>query len=110
MGVDVEELNSRIDVAALAGVVLTAEEHADSASDLLRYWTRKEAVLKATGEGLRTPLTEIQVSGPGERPRVLKGPDPVQLVDLDPGEGYVAAVAALQASELEVHSRLAAEL
>ena len=63
-------------------------------------WVRKEAVLKATGHGLRIPPDQVEVSGPGEDPALLGWPldiDPasVDLHTLDPGDGYAGAVALL---------------
>lgn len=64
-------------------------------------WTRKEAYVKARGEGLSMPLCDFDVSlAPGEPAQLLNTrPDPQEaarwrLVDLSPGEGYAAAVAA----------------
>ena len=64
----------------------------------LRYWVRKEAVLKATGLGLATDPREVVVSGWREPARVLRDPaggDPAQwrLWDVDPCPGYLGAVA-----------------
>jgi 4'-phosphopantetheinyl transferase len=77
----------------------------------LRCWTRKEAVLKATGEALTTAMDALQVSPPDEAPRVLRWPGPaareVRLHDLEPGAGYAACVAALTALPLHVSERTA---
>jgi 4'-phosphopantetheinyl transferase len=73
------------------------------------WWARKEAVLKATGDGLAISPAAVLVSGP-DRPPALLGWDgrrlaesargkgfhgPAQLQDLTPGVGYVASVAVL---------------
>ena len=104
VGVDVEALNRRADVDTLAPHVLSSVERdtggvgADAAR-FLRYWTRKEAVLKATGDGLRAPMTELTVSAPDQVAYVVtwaSRPDLVSrfvLADLHPGDGYVACVA-----------------
>jgi len=63
-------------------------------------WTRKEAYIKARGEGLSLPLHQFDVSlAPGEQAQLLntKG-DPHEafrwsLQDLRPASGYVAALA-----------------
>lgn len=63
-------------------------------------WTRKEAYIKARGEGLSAPLDNFEVSlAPGEVAALLsfKG-DPQEtsrwsLQELYPGPGYVAAIA-----------------
>lgn len=63
-------------------------------------WTRKEAYIKARGEGLSLPLDQFDVSlSPGEAAELLgTRPDPGEaarwsLHELVPGKGYVAAVA-----------------
>ncbi|TPQ22184.1 4'-phosphopantetheinyl transferase family protein [Streptomyces sporangiiformans] len=67
----------------------------------LTYWTRKEAVLKATGEGLNTPMTDFTLSGPEEPPTLLTWhpPDATRpvpaLADVRLGEDCHGAVAAL---------------
>lgn len=57
-------------------------------------WTRKEAYIKARGEGLQIPLASFQVSlTPGEVTR-LKSEDNSNwdLLSLQPGTGYVGAL------------------
>jgi 4'-phosphopantetheinyl transferase len=92
LGVDVEHVRPLHDAPALARRVLTSEEHARWASEpttpaLLRLWVRKEAVVKATGEGLSRPLDELSVLDPA-------GVDGLRLIELESVvSGYVAAVA-----------------
>ena len=63
-------------------------------------WTRKEAYIKAIGEGLSKPLEDFDVAfAPGEDPALLAvrgDPDEASrwsFYDLQPGEGYAGALA-----------------
>jgi 4'-phosphopantetheinyl transferase len=82
VGVDVESTRSEID--DLAALVLHASEPPVAGEDLLRVWTRKEALLKATGEGLARPMSHIDLTT--EAPRFL-------VRDIACGDGYVCSVA-----------------
>jgi len=109
VGVDVEQLNPRRDVAALIPEILSATERralaalpaAASALALLRYWTRKEALLKATGDGLAVALSTITVTPPPAPPALVAwaAAPPLEaeahLFDLNPGPGHVASLAVL---------------
>ena len=114
VGVDVEQLDGRLrepgdgDLAALARMVLAEDERAALAAvpadgqtrAFLVAWTRKEAVTKAQGDGLRVPFGDVIVAADPAGPRLAAWPYPqdprsVSLFDLDPGPGYVAALAVL---------------
>jgi 4'-phosphopantetheinyl transferase len=71
-------------------------------------WTRKEALLKATGEGIAGRLKEFEVTLlPGEPARLLSiGTDRAQaldwsLHDLAPAPGFVGALA-LRANDVQL--------
>ena len=115
VGLDVERV-SDVDIAGLGRSVLHADERAAPLDHdgFFAYWTRKEAVVKATGDGLRAALAEVRVSGPAEPPAVLAYPGrgrlPAVLVDLHPGIGYRAALAVLTDGPVRVDERSGALL
>jgi 4'-phosphopantetheinyl transferase len=90
-----ERFFSRGEVAALR-----ASPPRDRARAFFECWTRKEAYIKARGEGLSLPLHYFQVSiGPGAAALLDVTDDPEEvsrwtLHALDPGEGFTAALAA----------------
>lgn len=109
VGIDLEYVRPGIDVEALAGRFLAPEErtvlHGLTGEARLegfyRCWTRKEALLKALGEGLAVPLSSFAVScAPGEEARIRRGfdgstrVDRWRLEDLDPGPDHAAALCA----------------
>jgi 4'-phosphopantetheinyl transferase len=115
VGVDVEQLDGRRrplggdgDPEALAQLVLSEAERAALAAvpadgrarAFLTAWARKEAVTKATGDGLRAAFSEVVVAADAGPPRVASWPYPrppgdVSLLDLDTAAGYVAALAVI---------------
>jgi len=102
VGVDVEA-GRAIDFGAVTDSVCTPAERAcvAGAGDFYAYWTRKEAVLKATGDGLRRTMTDLSITPPGSAPVLLAlGSDAApacQMADISAGDGYHSAVAVLTA-------------
>ena len=68
------------------------------AESVIRYWTWKEAVLKATGDGLGIEHSKVVFSPPGRRPELVEWP------------GDPAAGAALVLDELALHADYLAAL
>jgi len=106
--VDVERLRSIDRADAIAERYLCPAEQEtlratteDAKAKLfLTYWTRKEALLKATGDGLSMPLDRLDVSGVSDAlPRLLTIPDGsgvmrlLAIMDLKPAAGYAGALA-----------------
>ncbi|GIJ60555.1 4'-phosphopantetheinyl transferase family protein [Virgisporangium aurantiacum] len=110
VGLDVERI-ATVDVAGLGRTVLHETERATPPDlpDFFTYWTRKEAVVKATGDGLAASLAEVRVTGPAEPPGLLAYPGRAQLLahltDLHPDGGYRAALAVLTAEPVPVDER-----
>ena len=92
VGVDVEQIRPVPGLDEVAARVCTAEERKTLASlpeprregAFLAMWTRKEALAKLTGEGVRALA----------RAHCLQGHDRCSLVELDDLAGYAASVAA----------------
>ncbi len=106
VGLDVAVMGEADDASraeALApseSALLAARPAPERPHAVARTWVRKEALLKATGDGLSVPLADLVVTGPDTEPALLiwsGGPDPknVQIVDLNPGAGHVGSLALL---------------
>lgn len=109
IGIDVEELRPIDSMLSIAGYYFSDAELAEllavRAEDRLRAfyngWTRKEAFVKATGEGMARDFRSFDVSLlPSATPRVaavragrsMEDPDAWQVFAFEPHTGYVAAV------------------
>ena len=106
LGIDIERSDAA-GFGGFAGVVLHPDERppADVVA-ATRLWVRKEAVLKALGNGLNVDPRTLRLTDPHLPPAVLAWPDPrppgvVQMRDLDAPDGYLAALATIGGSGLE---------
>jgi 4'-phosphopantetheinyl transferase len=113
-GVDIELVDREIDVDGIAQRFFTPGERAElqrlPAADrhraLLAAWTRKESIVKSTGDGLRFPLDRIEVTiAADSRPELLSLSNgrvsDWNLYDVDAGPGFVASVAAHRADRID---------
>jgi 4'-phosphopantetheinyl transferase len=107
VGIDVEQIRRDFDVEAISRRFfstheqqqLAASPHDSRFAAFFRCWTRKEAYIKATGEGLSFPLRHFDVSiveGDHDALRSTR-PDPAEaalwsLREIPAGSGYVAAL------------------
>lgn len=108
VGTDVEPVRDIADRDSVIKQFFSAHENQqfaqlpghDRCQAFFQGWTRKEAVIKATGEGLSADLAAFSVTlAPGEPPqmvaheRLASGAPPWHLWHVVPRAGYVAAVA-----------------
>jgi len=108
IGVDVERTNRKTEVEKLAERFFSESERRDLRrlrgnelrAAFFRVWTRKEAYIKATGEGLGLPLDQFDVSiSAGDRDALqATRPDAAEveqwtISDVAIRSGYAAAVA-----------------
>jgi 4'-phosphopantetheinyl transferase len=107
VGIDVEQVRRDPDLEAIARrffsageqsqlAALAAEEKFDA---FFRCWTRKEAYIKATGDGLSLPLSQFDVSlaAGGKNALLATRPDGSEagrwlLREVPAGSGYIAAL------------------
>ena len=109
VGIDVEAIRPLPDADAIAGRFFSRREHADYRAldprdqplGFFQCWTRKEAFVKALGEGLSHPLDSFSVSLAPGAPAELLRVDPApgddrrwRLESFFPAPGFVAAVVA----------------
>lgn len=107
VGVDVEVIRSLDDLvgvstgnfSAFENRVLQSLPQAERLQGFFNCWTRKEAFIKAVGEGLAYPLDQFDVTlRPGERVEILRIGEDTQpdwlVYDVTPMKGYVSSVAA----------------
>ena len=109
VGIDVEKIRPLNEAVLIARRFFSTSEAAEiqelpESKRMLGFfscWTRKEAYLKATGEGLSRPLDEIIVSlVPGERAELKsvtgsqKESSRWSLINLTPAPGFVGALCA----------------
>ncbi len=116
VGVDVEYLHRSVDYSSIMRRFFSSAEQADwerypvpsPAEAFFRGWTRKEAILKATGEGIAGLGHTIVSFRPDEEAALIeRRNDPGEagrwrFRDFQPAEGYQAAVA-LQALSLQLN-------
>ncbi|OYV49866.1 MAG: hypothetical protein B7X10_01615 [Burkholderiales bacterium 21-58-4] len=107
VGVDIEKFRALTELASLARMVLSQSEAAqwqalpdeDRMSAFFAAWTRKEAVTKAVGQGLRLEFPKLEVGlmhqGPhmDARAVTMNGFGACRLVMLPAPPGYAAALA-----------------
>lgn len=99
VGVDIESLERDVSIAQIARRLFSENEATQLAQleppkqmpFLLARWTRKEAYVKMTGEGIRVDLTTLDIDTIGRvwRERVQTM---AEVVPLDVGAGYIAAL------------------
>lgn len=108
VGIDLELVRADHDFAPISARFFLAEEHNAilalpvglRPAAFFASWTRKEAYVKARGEGLSHPLNEFAVStdpaGPARLLRTCADPAEANrwsMAHLEPGRGFVGAVA-----------------
>ena len=107
LGVDIEICKQRINLSGLVDKCFAEEEAAYWANlqeaqknlEFYRFWTRKEAFVKATGHGISLGLNHCVIN-PGNPTEFLRIPDVCgnasawYVLDIDLGEGIYSALVA----------------
>jgi 4'-phosphopantetheinyl transferase len=102
LGIDIEKIKPEVAFEGIENHYFSPKERAELETlprDLrpegfFLCWTRKEAYVKATGEGLKVPLESFSVSLTPGNPAVLQSSDEQRwsLYSLHPTAGFVGAL------------------
>jgi 4'-phosphopantetheinyl transferase len=107
VGIDIERARQDFDLEAIARRFFSVSEQqelssfppAEKADAFFRCWTRKEAYMKATGDGLSLPLSQFDVSLEHGSEDALRATRPDQseagrwqLREIPAGPGYLGAL------------------
>jgi 4'-phosphopantetheinyl transferase len=107
-GIDVEHIRHNIDIEQIAKRFFSSAENSllnnihekDRLAMFFKFWTRKEAIVKATGKGVSFPMEQVDVSSINDDfLSTVKLTDEnkeglcFSVQDLFPEKGYAAAIA-----------------
>lgn len=115
VGLDVEQERD-VEIDGLVRMTLSAAEQTEFAAvpatdrdaAFFTYWSRKEAILKATGRGLAIGMTKLTVTPWDQAPRILDSQSSevdtatMRMAQLEAGSGYRACVAVIAPADLAV--------
>ena len=107
IGVDIQQENDDVDFMPIAERCFSAGEKAsilrvegaERRRAFYRLWARKEAYIKALGDGFSIPLKSVEVADDGAAPSGWL------VRDLDPLAGFAAAVA-IEAPDARIHQKV----
>jgi 4'-phosphopantetheinyl transferase len=117
LGVDIEVMRQREQFAGLVKRCFAKEERTywgnlpetEKASEFYRFWTRKEAFVKAVGRGIALGMEQVVIS-PEVPTRIVSIPEQYgsgtdwRIMDLDLNEGVIGAMA-VRGTEITVRMR-----
>lgn len=108
IGIDIEEMDNTIDVAAVSNLTFSQMEKKalqkshSAIIDFYKIWTAKEAILKASGKGFSYPSAKFSVVNDVGMPSLtnipteLSGSRKFTLTTFSPAVDYFGAIAVLQ--------------
>jgi 4'-phosphopantetheinyl transferase len=107
VGLDIEQIRQIADVDSLAKRVMSATEinqwtglaEEERFTKFFACWTRKEACLKATGQGISRELRDLTVGFDDTAVIDVSLQDPVHISSFQPIPGYAGAVATFRKLE-----------
>ncbi|MFT6127009.1 MAG: 4'-phosphopantetheinyl transferase [Patiriisocius sp.] len=101
VGIDLEYLNKNFDFSEVLSTVFSNPEiksvinNTDKTYQFFKFWTRKEAIVKATGQGISDHLTKIPaLDGHHDiDSKLLDGFKNFQILSFDLNEDYIVSIA-----------------
>lgn len=122
IGVDIEAWNDRVDCMLIANTCFADSERLfweslpENEKDAVFYcfWTRKESFVKAVGAGITLGVAEVISTVKGETgllaiPAIYGGANDWQLVDLQLGQGFSAALTVKKNNDWRWRTKLVIE-